>query len=506
MKTPIAAVALMLVVGACGDVPDPLAPPTAPAPARSASTGARKIPGQYIVVFKDDVRDVPGLARRLAAAHGGKTLFIYESALKGFGLSIPDAAVAALARNPEVSYVEQNQVVGAGAVQTNAPWGLDRVDQRSLPLSTDFSYFRTGAGVRAYVLDSGIRMTHNEFGGRASTGYDFVDNDTDASDCNGHGTHVAATIGGATYGVAKGVSLVAVRILDCAGYGDVLRSIAAVDWVTAHAVKPAVANMSLWSPASSALDNAVRNSIASGVVYTIIAGNGTNNNNIPANACSFTLSGVTQAIVVGATTSADQEASFSNYGTCVDLLAPGVSILSAWNGSDSDSKYEDGTSMAAPHVAGAVAQYLEQFPTASPSTVASAITGNASTNKITLSSTSAGAGTPNRLLYTRFIGFTASYTGASQMGHGTTCTWNASVTGGASPYTYNWSFIPSTANTYMTLANAWTSSMSGTGMFYGSIYSYGTGTLYLTVTDASGTSVSSSRVITIRPSFSGCYS
>jgi subtilisin family serine protease len=504
MNKLIAAAALALALGACGDVPEPLAP--AGRAARSVpAAGAGKIPGQYIVVFNDGVRDVPGLARRLAAAHGGKTLFVYESALQGFALRIPDAAAAALARDPNVRYVEQDQVVGAGTVQTSAPWGLDRADQRSLPLSTDFSYFRTGAGVRAYVLDSGIRMTHSEFGGRASTGYDFVDNDTDASDCNGHGTHVAGTIGGALYGVAKGVSLVAVRVLDCAGYGDVSRSIAGVDWITAHAVKPAVANMSFWSLPSGSLDNAVRNSIASGVVYTIIAGNGTSNDNHPANACSFTLSDVTQAIVVGATTSADQEASFSNYGTCVDLLAPGVGILSAWIGSDTDSKYEDGTSMAAPHVAGAVAQYLEQFPTASPSTVASALTGNASLNKIALSGTSAGAGTPNKLLYTRFIGYGASISGASQLGHGTTCTWTAGVTGGAPPYTYNWSFIPSTANTYMTLSGASTASMSGTGIYYGSPYTVGTGTLYLTVTDASGTVSQPQRAITIRPSFSGCY-
>jgi subtilisin family serine protease len=355
------------------------------------------------------------------------------------------------------------------------------------------------------VIDGGIRTTHGEFGGRASSGYDFIDNDTDASDCGGHGTHVAGIIGGARYGVAKGVSLVAVRVLGCTGLGTTSGFVAGVNWVTANAVKPAVANMSLWSTASTALDDAVRSSIASGIVYTVIAGNGTSNDLVPTDACGLALAGVTQAIVVGATTPDDQEVYYSNYGSCVDLLAPGWTIPSSWYASDADSAVRSGTSMAAPHVAGAVAQYLQQHPSATPAAVSSALTANASTSKVMLGAASAAAGTPNRLLYTPVPAPAASISGAFQMAHGATCTWNATVTGGAPPYTYNWSFSPSTYNTYLSLWNAYTATVSGTGAYYGGLYTSGTGNLYLTATDAVGTVAVATRTITIRQAFSGCY-
>src|SRR5438105_6379398 len=281
------------------------------------------VPGQYIVVFKSDVVDPATLAQTLVRAHGATHRFTYTHALKGFAASMSDVAAVALARNPQVAYVEQDQVVHAITTETNATWGLDRIDQRALPLSGTYTYTPTGAGVTAYIIDTGIRFDHVEFGGRAVTGIDEVTAGGNAADCNGHGTHVSGTVGGATYGVAKGVRLVAVRLLDCSGSGTTSGVVAGIDWVTGNHASPAVANMSLGGGASTALDTAVRNSIASGVTYAIAAGNST------ADACGQSPARVGEAMTVGASTSADSQASFSNFGTCVDLYAPGPGITSA---------------------------------------------------------------------------------------------------------------------------------------------------------------------------------
>ena len=392
--------ALGLGLAACSDVSGPR--DTSPAPESSepaplfasANSGPERIPGQYIVAFKEDVRDVPGLARRLAAAHGGATRFIYQHALKGFAAQIPDALVAALARHPSVAFVEQDQVIHIVTTQTPTPsWGLDRIDERAQTSGSDYMYNSTGTGVRAYIIDTGIRSDHSDFGGRASTGFDAIGDGQNGNDCNGHGTHVAGTVGGAAHGVAKEVQLIAVRVLNCSGSGTTSGVIAGVDWVTnqknANPATPSVANMSLGGGASTALDNAVQSSINAGVTYAVAAGNSNRN------ACNYSPARVGAAVTVGATTSSDSRASYSNYGTCLDLFAPGSSITSAWHTSNTATNTISGTSMAAPHVAGVAALYLQGDATAAPGVVRDAIVNSATSNAVT----SPGTGSPNKLLY-----------------------------------------------------------------------------------------------------------
>ena len=276
--------------------------------------------------------------------------------------------------------------------QTPATWGLDRIDQRDLPLNNTYTYNQTGAGVNAYIIDTGIRATHQQFTGRVGNGVDEVGGGT--NDCNGHGTHVSGTVGGTTYGVAKQVTLHPVRVLDCNGSGTTSGVIAGVDWVTANHVGPSVANMSLGGGASSALDSAVTNSINSGVSYAIAAGNSN------ADACTTSPARVAAANTVGPTTDTDARASFSNFGTCLDIFAPGNNITSSWNTSDAATNTISGTSMATPHVAGAIALYLQTNPGASPATVTQALISNSTLNHVT----GAGTGSPNRLLYSIFGG------------------------------------------------------------------------------------------------------
>lgn len=373
-----------------------LAMPLSSAAAASAGApilragSAQPITGRYIVVFKPGA---PAAEVSAAAEHagglGGQVDFVYESALTGFAGTFPEQAIFGLSHNPNVDFIEEDQEITLDASQSPATWGLDRIDQRNLPLNNAYTYNYTGAGVTAYIIDTGIRISHNEFGGRAASGYDFVDRDSNADDCNGHGTHVAGTVGGATYGVAKGVSLVAVRVLNCSGSGTTSGVIAGIDWVTSqHTTGKAVANMSLGGSVSSALDNAVRNSIADGVVYAIAAGNSNRD------ACKFSPARTAEAITVGATTSSDARASYSNYGSCLDLFAPGSSITSAWYTSNSATNTISGTSMATPHVAGVAALYLEGH-NASPQQVRDAIVNAATANVVN----NAGRNSPNRLLY-----------------------------------------------------------------------------------------------------------
>jgi subtilisin family serine protease len=368
----------------------------------SASEGAilnsgtqAAIDGSYIVALKDSAtmreRGITTSARAISDRHHGRLGHVFQRALRGFSVTMSEQNAKRLAADPDVAYVEQNQVMRALDTQVNPPsWGLDRVDQRNLPLSGSYTFTTTASNVTAYIIDTGILTTHTTFGGRARSGIDTVDGDGNATDCNGHGTHVAGTVGGSAYGIAKGVNLVAVRVLNCAGSGTTAGVIDGVEWVTANAVKPAVANMSLGGGASTALDNAVSASVASGVTYAVAAGNENTN------ACNSSPARVASAITVGATTTTDARASFSNFGTCLDIFAPGQGITSSWSSSTTATNTISGTSMATPHVTGAAALILAASPTSTPAQVTSAMTGAATTGVVT----SPGTGSPNRLLFT----------------------------------------------------------------------------------------------------------
>ena len=352
--------------------------------------------GAYIVVLKDSPATSMRDTRAHAKRHGVSATEVYGHALHGYAARLNGTQLRSLRDDPAVAMVVSDGIATIDDTQTDATWGLDRIDQHKLPLSGTFSYTNTGAGVTAYVIDTGIRTSHVEFGGRARSGWDFVDNDADASDCNGHGTHVAGTIGGATYGVAKGVDLVAVRVLDCGGSAPWSVVIAGIDFVTAdhQAGEPAVANMSLGGGANIALDLAVKNSIADGVAYAVAAGN----SNAPA--CQFSPARVPEAMTSGASTINDAKASFSNWGSCIDWFAPGQSITSAWRTSDTATNTISGTSMASPHTAGVAALFLQTSPGATPATVQKALAGAATTRQITGVDRRFYPGTANLLLFT----------------------------------------------------------------------------------------------------------
>ena len=359
------------------------------APALNHSFDQRRIiPDEYIVVFDESVRDVPGRAAALASVAQASVKFTYNSAVKGFSARMSSGAAAALAQHPGVDFVEPDQIVSTLESSYAAAWGIDRIDQASLPLNGQYTFSSTGAGVRAYIIDTGIRRTHAQFGGRVAAGFSAIADGYGPDGCNGHGTHVAGTLGGSTVGVAKGATLVSVRVLDCSGSGTLSGVIAGVDWVTANRVLPAVANMSLTSEVSPALNAAIENSIASGVVYAVAAGNSASD------ACGYSPSSAANAISVAATTGADVQASYSNSGGCVDIYAPGSTIHSAWNTDDNAMIGLSGTSMAAPHVAGAAALYLQSNPSATPDQVWQSIRTSATTNALA----GVPSGTPNLLL------------------------------------------------------------------------------------------------------------
>lgn len=368
------------------------------------------LPDRFIVVLASD--DDPGaVGAETEALFRGRLRFVYRHAVHGFAIRMPRAAAAALARDPRVAYVEEDAHVEASATESPAPWGLDRIDQRTLPLNNAYTHPAPVRQVHVHVIDSGIRTTHLDFGGRAFVAGDYVDDDldfdptdvgnddgtlgtADGADCNGHGTHVAAIIAGATYGVAKNALIFSHRALDCTGTGTISAAIAAVDAVTADPVRPAVANMSLTGDASETLDAAVRRAIGAGITFVVAAGNR------HVDAATQSPSRVTEAITVAATNLSDLRSDFSNFGPAVDLFAPGEDIRSAWFSSDTAIATMSGTSMAAPHVAGVAALYLEQSPAASPAAVRDALVAHATIGVVM----DGGPGTPNRLLYSGGIG------------------------------------------------------------------------------------------------------
>ncbi|AVP99828.1 alkaline serine protease [Ahniella affigens] len=373
----------------------------------------RPVQGQYIVVLKDQVASlsvernsakpsIASVANSIAAAHKAQVFRTFNAALRGFVIKADDKALVSMLNDDRIAYIEEDGYVYANATQTGATWGIDRTDQRDLPLNSSYTYNTTASNVHAYIIDTGVLGTHTQFTGRMGNGFTAISDANGTNDCNGHGTHVAGTVGGTTYGIAKGVTVHPVRVLGCDGSGTNSGVIGGVDWVRTNHVKPAVANMSLGGGASQALDDAITAVSNAGVIVVVAAGNDN------ANACNYSPARAAAAITVGSTTNTDARSSFSNFGTCLDIFAPGSNILSSWYTGTSATNTISGTSMASPHVAGVVALYLADNPTASVSAATAAVLNGSTPNKVT----SPGTGSPNRLLYSLFSGSTTPDTTA----------------------------------------------------------------------------------------------
>jgi subtilisin family serine protease len=484
-----------LVMVACST---PSAPTfDAQAEVTAAESAGRVIPGRFIVTLRDGADPA-----RVAGQYGVRPEFTYRHALNGFAGAMSEAARLGLMADARVLHIEPDQTVHVSELttQSTATWGLDRVDQRPQTLDTVYSYGATGSGVTAYIIDTGILSKHVDFGKRVQSRF-FDAFGGDGEDCNGHGTHVAGTVGGTVYGVAKGVSLVAVRVLNCSGSGSWSGVIAGVDWVTADAAgnSPAVANMSLGGGASTAVDTAVRNSIESGVVYAVAAGNG-NSGGKEQDACGYSPARVRQALTVGATDSTDTKTSWSNYGECVDLFAPGRSITSAWYTSTTAVNIISGTSMASPHVAGVAALYLEQDATASSATVFSAVQGFA-TQGVVKSSRTAN----NHLLFSLVEAPSGGGSGGGGGGgggenaapvasftftcSGLTCTFTDTSTDDGGITSRSWTFGDGNASTATSPSHAYSAA--------------GTYTVTLTVTDNGSPALSNARTQSVTVSVPG---
>ncbi|MBV1855667.1 S8 family peptidase [Catellatospora tritici] len=476
-------------------------------PAQAAPEGAIRyadspsaVPGRYIVVLKDSAvaataTAIGTKARDLAGRFGGQTRHVYSSALHGFSASLSEQQARRLAADPAVASVEAVQRVQVADTQSNPPnWGDDRIDQANLPLNQSFTYpANPGQGATVYVLDTGLNASHQEFTGRVKQGTDIVDGDSNPADCHGHGTHVAGTAVGTTYGIAKKASLVSVRVLNCQGSGTNDDLIAGFNWVRTNGVKPAVVNYSIGctSPCTSqAMDTAVSNLISSGIQVVMAAGNSGDN------ACNYSPQAVSAAVTVGNSNSSDARNSTSNYGTCLDLFAPGTSIVSASYSSNNGSATMTGTSMASPHVAGAAAVYLGQNPNATPAQVRDALVNNATTGKIT----SPGTGSPNRLLYTGFMNGgtqpgnpSVTNPGNQSTGVGQSVDLQLQASGGTTPYTWSASGLP-----------AGLSIGSSTGRITGSPTTAGTSNVTVTVTDSASKTGTANFTWTVTSGGGGC--
>jgi subtilisin family serine protease len=412
----------------------------AAAPAFSAELRSSRNPikGQYIVVLKDEAASLAGersrasrvadVAPRIAAAHNARLLRSYQSVLRGFAVRADDAALAKLLADPRVAYVEEDGIAMLNPTQTGATWGIDRIDQRTRPLNGSYTYDYTGAGVHAYIIDTGLNLAHSEFAGRVGNGADFIGGGV--NDCNGHGTHVAGTVAGTTWGVAKSAIVHPVRVFGCSRDSAWSTIIAGVDWVANNRQLPAVANMSLGGGANSSIDAAVDNLINRGVTVVVAAGNDN------ADACGKSPARVRRAITVGSTDINDNRSSFSNYGTCVDVFAPGSSITSAWYTSNTASAMLSGTSMASPHAAGVAALYLQSNPGAAPATVVEQVMSKTTANVVA----NVGPSSPNLFLFSRLAttprGAWFRYFNTGNGNHFYTMNWSELTAGGFDGWIY----------------------------------------------------------------------